>query len=509
MAAVLHDTVGLLHGSLGIFGAYLDRTPVLVLGGAGPMDTARRRPWIDWIHTSNIQGNAVRDFTKWDDQPASVAAMPAAFARAHRVAVSEPAGPVYLGLDADLQERELEGPIPDVEWARFRPPSRLGADPAALDAAARALAEAARPVIVAGYAGRDPRAFDWLPALAELVAAAVVDGGDRLNIATGHDLNLTGSDAVTEADLVLLLDVKDASPILLEVDKTTRATSPRLAPGARVVDIGFNELQTSAWVHHHGQLLPTDLSVTADTSIVLPELIGRVQALVGAETPARAAERRARRRSLAERHARLRDGWAAAAAQRRGERPVSPPRLAAEIWDAIRGHDWVLTGGTADGWTTRLWDVDRPYRHPGKSLGTATQIGISLGVALAHRGSGRLVVDVQPDGDLLYDAAALWVASANRIPMLVVMYNNRAYYNDWDHQIRLAAQRGSDPARAAVGVSIESPAPDFAALARSLDWSAEGPIDDPDAVGDAVRRAARVVLEEGRPALVDVVCQHR
>ena len=509
MAAALHDTVGLLHGSLGIFGAYLDRTPVLVLGGAGPMDTARRRPWIDWIHTSNIQGNAVRDFTKWDDQPASLAAMPEAFARARRVAVSEPAGPVYLGLDADLQERELEGPIPDVDWARFPSPSRLGADPAALDAAARALAEAARPVIVAGYAGRDPRAFDWLPALAELVAAAVVDTGDRLNMPTAHELNLTGSDAVGEADLVLLLDVKDASPLLLEADKTTRATRSRLAPGARVVDIGFNELQTSAWVHHHGQLLPTDLSVTADTSVVLPELIERVAALVAADLSARAAERRARRGSLTERHARLRDDWAAAAARRHAERPVSPPRLAAEVWAAIRDHDWVLTGGTADGWTARLWDVDRAYRHPGKSLGTATQVGISLGVALAHRGSGRLVVDIQPDGDLLYDAAALWVASANRIPLLVVMYNNRAYYNDWDHQVRLAEQRGSDPARASIGVAIESPAPDFAGLARSLGWSAEGPIDDPEAVADAVRRAARVVLEEGRPALVDVVCQHR
>ena len=508
MAAILHDTVGLLHGSLGIFSAYLDRVPVLILGGAGPMDTARRRPWIDWIHTSNIQGNAVRDFTKWDDQPASIAAMPEAFARARRVAESEPAGPVYIGLDADLQDRARAEPIAELEWPRVRPASRLGADPEALAAAARSLAAAERPLIIAAYAGRDPRAFAWIPRLAELVGAGIVDTGDRLNAPTTHRLNVTGTDAVADADLVLLLDVKDA-PALVEADKATRATRSRLRPGTTVVDIGFNELQTSAWIHHHGALTATDIAVTADTSVVLPELIERVAALVAEDSDERAAERDTRRATLAAQHAERRASWAAEAQARAAERPVSPPRLAAEVWDAIRAHDWVLTAGTADGWANRLWDLDRPYRHPGKSLGTATQIGLSLGVALAHRGSGRLVVDIQPDGDLMFDAAALWVASAHRIPMLVVMYNNRAYYNDWEHQIRLARQRGTDLAKAHIGVAIEEPPPDFAGLARSFGWHAEGPIDDPDAVGAAIRQAVTVVTDEGRPALVDVVCQHR
>ena len=137
------------------------------------------------------------------------------------------------------------------------------------------------------------------------------------------------------------------------------------------------------------------------------------------------------------------------------------------------------------------------------------QIGISLGVALAHRGSGRLVVDLQPDGDLLFDGAAPWIAAAHRIPLLVVMVNNRAYYNDWEHQIRIARARGSDLERAHVGVAIDAPAPDFGGLARAFGWHAEGPIEDPAAIGPAVRRAAAVVLGEGRPALVDVVTAHR
>jgi benzoylformate decarboxylase/acetolactate synthase-1/2/3 large subunit len=127
-------------------------------------------------------------------------------------------------------------------------------------------------------------------------------------------------------------------------------------------------------------------------------------------------------------------------------------------------------------------------------------------VALAHKGTGRLVVDLQPDGDLMFDAGALWVAAKYELPLLVVMFNNRAYYNDWEHQERLARQRGTPMERARIGMEIDGPAPDFAALARSFSWWAEGPVTDPDAVGAAVRRAAEHVAGTGLPALVDVVC---
>jgi acetolactate synthase-1/2/3 large subunit len=168
----------------------------------------------------------------------------------------------------------------------------------------------------------------------------------------------------------------------------------------------------------------------------------------------------------------------------------------------------VLTAGTLEDWTRKLWDFDKPYRHPGKSLGTATQIGISLGVALAHRDAGRLVVDIQPDGDLMFDAGALWVAAKHKIPMLIVMYNNRAYYNDWEHQIRMAKQRGTALDRAHIGMDLDGPAPDFASLARSMGWYAEGPIEHGDDVGPALKRAIQRV-KAGQPALLDTITQKR
>lgn len=509
MAAILHDVVGLLHGSMGIYYAYLDRAPVLVLGGSGPMDTTRRRPNIDWIHSANVQGNAVRDFTKWDDQPATIGSIPGSLLRALRVATAEPRGPVYVALDAGLQEDEAPPDLEVPDPSAFATPTPLGADPAALRTLVGMLVSAERPVIVPGYVGRDPAAFELLPQLAELLGAAVVDTGVRLNVPNRHPLTLTGTDVLEDADLVCFVDVKDMGKPTQRLESTTRSIRSRLAPRARVVDLGFNDVGISAWSHDFAELLPTDLQVTADAATVLPELVELVRKAVGAQDAGRSAERARRREELTSLHERTRARWAADAIAAAGETPISTARLATDVGDAIHDEDWVLSAGTASDWALRLWDFDRPYRHAGRSLGTATQIGISLGVALAHRDEGRLVVDLQPDGDLMFDLGALWVASYHRIPMLVVMCNNRAYYNDWEHQERMARQRGTPVENSWVGMEIDRPAPDFAGVARALGWHAEGPIERPDELADALERAVRVVREDRMPALIDAVCQPR
>jgi thiamine pyrophosphate-dependent acetolactate synthase large subunit-like protein len=188
---------------------------------------------------------------------------------------------------------------------------------------------------------------------------------------------------------------------------------------------------------------------------------------------------------------------------------MTTARLAWEVGQAIQSEDWVHTGSDLRGWVKRLWDFKRPEQFPGTALGTATQIGLALGVALAYRGTDKLVVDIQPDGDLMFDASALWVATHHKIPMLVVMYNNRAYYNDWEHQVLMARERGREEENAFLGMEIANPAPDFSKLAQSFGWYAEGPIDDPNEVGPAIQRAIKVIKETGQPALVDAITQPR
>jgi acetolactate synthase-1/2/3 large subunit len=92
--------------------------------------------------------------------------------------------------------------------------------------------------------------------------------------------------------------------------------------------------------------------------------------------------------------------------------------------------------------------------------------------------------------------------------MLVVMHNNRAYYNDWAHQLRMAKLRGTDEARAHIGMDLSGPEPDFAALARSMGCYGEGPIDKPEDVRPALLRALAEV-KKGRLALVDTITQQR
>ena len=111
MGAAVHNVVGLQHASMAIYNAWADRLPVIVMGGTGPMDTANRRPWIDWVHTALVQGNLVRDFVKWDDQPGSVEAVPESFIRAYRLATTDPMGPVYICYDGEVQEKKLDGEI--------------------------------------------------------------------------------------------------------------------------------------------------------------------------------------------------------------------------------------------------------------------------------------------------------------------------------------------------------------------------------------------------------------
>ncbi|HLY66100.1 MAG TPA: thiamine pyrophosphate-binding protein, partial [Chloroflexota bacterium] len=167
MAAIVHDTVGMLHCAMAVYYAYLDRVPVLLLGATGPMDTTRRRPHIDWIHTTVLQAQPLRDFLKWDRQPTTPQEVADSFARAYRVATQEPQGPVYLVYDAAFQEDPLTVDVPLPRPERVSPGTLPHPDPEALDQLAGLLAGAQMPVIMAGYAGRNPSAFHDLVRVAD------------------------------------------------------------------------------------------------------------------------------------------------------------------------------------------------------------------------------------------------------------------------------------------------------------------------------------------------------
>lgn len=508
MVAILHDLVGLLHATMAIYYAYIDRAPVFIIGATGPMDETKRRPRIDWIHTAQGQGQAVRDYTKWDYQPHTIDGVPDAFARAHSVMMTEPRGPIYMCYDAWLQEQKLDHDVAMPPLGAATMPTRIAADPKALEQAADLIAGAERPVIIAEYVGREPEGFHALVELAETAGIPVYDVDSRLNFPTRHPLNMShAKDVFRDADLVVCLDTRDWERPTTVLASTTREVMSIVPAGAKWIDIGFGDLGLSSWTFDYQRLRHADIQILADTTLAIPALTRLLAARI-ADDEALFIRIEARRAETAATSQALREKWARDAKVDWDASPITLPRLASEVWNAIKNEDWVLTAGTLGNWTRKLWDFDKPYRHPGRSLGTATQFGISLGVALAHREQKRLVVDMQPDGDLMFDAGALWVAAKHRIPMLVVMYNNRAYYNDWEHQIRMARLRGTPVERAHIGMDLEEPAPDFAAMARSMGWYAEGPFESPNGLAEALKSAiARV--KDGQPALLDTITQKR
>ena len=361
-------------------------------------------------------------------------------------------------------------------------------------------------MLLANFVGRVPTGFDDLVALAQTLGAAVFDVNARLNFPSEDPLNLSMDPTVfQDADLIVALDCRDWERPTHYNDRVNRTKKAHYPPTCAWVEIGFGDIDISKWSMDYGRFPNAVQRITGDTAIAIPALTEIVSRRLAADAQLQ-PRIEARRAVVAGRHSALRARWRDEAQKNWDLAPVTTARLALEIWEQIQGEDWVLTAGACEEWARKLWNFDRPYRHPGKALGTGTQIGISLGVALAHKGTGRLVVDIEPDGDLLFDVGALWTATHYKIPILIVMHNNQAYYNDWEHQITLARQRGTPVERANIGMDVVDPSPDFATLARGFGWYAEGPIERPDDIAAAIRRGIAAV-KGGQPALIDVITQ--
>ncbi len=510
MVAIVHDIVGMLHATMGIYYAYIDRCPVFVIGATGPMDESRRRPFIDWIHTANVNGEQLRHYVKWDYQPASIEGVPDSFARAYAAMMTEPQGPIYMCYDAWLQEQPLDERRrrcrrhrQQSAGSRWPPTMRRSAE------VADRLLAAKYPVLMAEYVARS----------AERLRQS---GGARRNRRRRGVRRSRAAQFPQPPSAQSQLREGNVPRRRSHPDRSTRATGRNrristTAPSARwcriirrdceMIDIGFGEINLSKWSMDYGRMPSCSLRVLGDTLTAIPELTRLCRERI-AKDPALAKRIAERTRAVTQSHDALFKGWAEEAKKDWDGVPITLPRLACEMWDAIKNEDWVLTACNLQEWVYKLWDFDKPYRHPGQALGTGTQIGVSLGVALAHRDKGRLVIDIQPDGDLMFDAGALWSAAKNNIPMLIVMYNNRAYYNDWEHQIRVAHHRGTPVERAYIAQDITGPDPDFATMAKSMGWYAEGPIENPADIAPALRRAIAQV-KAGKPALVDTVLRPR
>jgi acetolactate synthase-1/2/3 large subunit len=517
MVAIVHNIVGLLHASIAVFNAWGDRVPVIVLGGTGPMDTTRRRPPTDWTHTALVQGNVVRDYVKWDDQPYSLGSVPMSFIRGYRIATTEPKGPVYICYDSDLQEDPIREKIEIPDLSRFAISAPVQANPESLRKAAQLLVAAQTPLIIAETMGRNHQTVSSLVELAELLAIPVIDkvGGRKangFNFPNTHPLDITqgAKEYLGKADVVMALDVPDIYGSLTTVDKTTRASKYQSDPAAKIINISMNDMLIHSWSADYQSLHAVDVPITAETSVAVPELTKLCRQMLGSDRKKKKLIEE-RFNAIKEMHNSLRAKWAAEARATARKKDIATAFLAMELWEVIKKEDWVLVNGSANLWARKLWEWTKPYQYLGHSGGGGLgyEMGAAIGGALAHLGSGKICVDIQDDGALLYTPSALWTAAHHKIPLLIVMYNNRTYYNSEEHQLQVAKFRTRPVENAGIGTRTDEPPVNFAKMAESFGIYGEGPILRPEDLRPALQRALKVVKEKRLPALVDVITEVR
>lgn len=510
MAISCHGTVGIQHASMAIYNAWCDRVPMIVIGG-NHLDAAQRNSFVTWVHTAQDPALMVRDFTKWDDNPASLAHFAESMVRAYKIATTPPMGPVVIITDAHLQEEAMSAPRPPIP--RLTPTIPPRGDDNAVREAARLLVASEAPVIVADRLARSQEGVDRLVELAEALNAPVIDRGGRMNFPTDHYLAQTGRarDLIAQADVILGLELNDPWGTLNRMRDRVHQDQVHLAqPDVKVICVGVEDLFLKSNYQNFQRYYPTDLSIAGDGQATLPSLIEAVRSELSRQRQSRIA---AREGGLRDAHRQMMDESVEAARYAWDASPVSTARLYLEIWNVIKDKDWALTSGSilSGGWPQRLWPMQKHYQHIGDSggYGVGYNAPASVGAALAHRQHGRFVVNVQSDGDLMIGPGSLWTAAHHRVPLLSVMHNNRGYHQEVMHLQRMALRRRrGGRSSAEIGNVFDDPNIDYSALAKSLGVWSTGPISDPKALGPALRKAVDVV-QRGEPALVDVVCQPR
>ena len=485
IAAAVHANVGLLRTPMAVYNAWCDRAPILMLGATGPWDATKRRPWIDWVHTSADQGGLIRNFIKWDNQPGSPEAAMEALLRASQIAQTAPKGPVYVNLEVEMQEERIATmpAIPDA--SRYPVPKATLPAPDLVATAARLLSQAQRPLVLVGRCSRSAEGWRQRIALAEKLNAPVLTSIKlAASFPTDHRLHPVppfqqllpeAKELIAAADVILSLDWLDLAGTFQQ------ALGARDATKAKVIHVSCDAHSHRGWSMDHQGLAPMDVYLMCETDAAVPLLLEASTARSAAPMlPAR----------------------------------VPLPPIPEEV--SLRGVGVALEAATRglDTCYTRLplgWSgAYTHFRHPldyighDGGAGVGSGPGMTVGAGLALKGSGRIPVALMGDGDFLMGNTAVWTAAHYQIPCLMVVCNNRSFYNDERHQGRMAKSRGRPEENKWIGQHLTQPDIDIAGMARMMGAEGIGPVDKVPEVlpaiekGLAIARAGNVCVIDAR-----------
>ena len=503
MAVALHANVGLMHAAMPIFNAWCDRTPMVIFGATGPVDAHRRRPWIDWIHTAKDQASIVRDYTKWDDQPASTQAAVESVLRANQITRTPPYGPVYICLDAGLQESPLTEDVAIPDPARFAPAPPPAAPRSSVLKALNAIDKAKFPVILMGRVSRKQADWDRRVRFAEAIGAVVLtSSNDPSAFPTTHPLHFAAPclrpsrDAtalIKKADLIISLDWLD----LAGVFRLSLGTAQTQYPADKtIIHCSLDSIRTNGWSMDHQALPAVDIPIFAESDQFVAQMLEELEAK---KTPK--IKNRPDMKGLTH----WNNGPMIKSSPSRGQ-PMSLWDMAMTVREFAKGKS-VTFARLPIGWPGEAYDFDGPLSFMGNDGGGAvgTGPGHTIGTALALKDTGRLTIGVLGDGDYLMGVNALWTASRMEIPLMIVVADNRSYYNDEMHQERVAQMRGRPAQNRWIGQRIDDPRVDLVAMARAQGFDSEDPVSTTEALAKALKRGAEIVAKGGRYFIDSVI----
>jgi thiamine pyrophosphate-dependent acetolactate synthase large subunit-like protein len=406
--------------------------------------------------------------------------------RATWMANTSPMGPVYINLDAEMQEAKLAEPLAPIDVARYMPPATPSASPDQVKEAAAMLKAAKHPVMLVGRVSRSVEGWDARIALAEAINAKVItDLKIGCGFPTDHPLHAGAPasnalvseaiEALKAADLMLALDCVDLNGVL-------RGAFGFDVPKTKIISVSADFHIHRGWSMDYEALPPVDLLLPSTPDEAVPQLLA---ALGGAKPPKPMPVPKVEK-------------------YQPSAGPLRVDDLARSLHEAV-GDRAVTFTHLPLSWDGKAW----PFRHPLDYIGSEGGGGVgggpgnTVGAALALKGSGRLVIGICGDGDFMMGNTAVWTAAHYKIPMLIVVCNNRSFFNDELHQERVARIRNRPVENRWIGQRISEPDIDCSGVAKAQGAVGFDPVKKQSDLVPTFQKAIAAV-EQGHVAVVDV-----
>jgi acetolactate synthase-1/2/3 large subunit len=486
-----HIELGTMNYGAAVHSAFHGRNPVMLTSGKSPNSyggTARgdRDQAALWRGDFPDYGSIVRQFVKWDHDLRATDSPGLMISRGLQLTMTEPTGPTYLSIPRDVGMRPIQGDrFPTV--AQLGIPDAPAGDADAIRQAADLLLRADQALVISQALGRDPRAFDLMVDLAELLGLPFMDANrDKANFPNDHPLYGTGP-KLQEADLILVIEA--LVPWIPGYDEP--------APEAKLIAIGIDPT-FSRQLHNE---FPADLRISGSVATILHQLYVEVDRLLTARDRQAIAERKERLTAAASaRRARLEQ----TALSQQNKRPISPTYTSYALGQVLGDGDHLFLNDSVTSGTDLANYVLNTKPNSAFKSGSAAGgwgIGAALGAKLAA--PDKLVVLAAGDGFFLYGVpyASLWAAAKYDAPFVSVVFQNLGYSTGVNRVAEKYPEGYSVREHDFEGGMIDPP-PDLAKMAESVGCAGEN-VSEPEDLVPALERAVRTV-RDGTPAVIAV-----